>query len=183
MRSFVCGVIDTHVTFLGEIFYSRSKKLHEIQVLFMPCTTTKNSYQLLYMKCDHSLPCLHWSQPSLFTLITAFSVYTDHSLPCLHWHIWCMGIFPCFSVIFTKGNNSGTSCCFPGSWELSKRLSTHQGKNLLLEEQILSFKSWLPFRREAKMKMARVASPKVYPFTTISPRKPYAGWSESLLSV
>ena len=43
-----------------------------------------------------------------------------------------------------------TSCCFPG-------------KNLLLEEQILSFKSKSPFGRTTKMKMAELLSLNVLP--------------------
>ena len=44
-----------------------------------------------------------------------------------------------------------------------KNGSALKKKNLLLEEQILSFKSWLPLRREAKVKNGRVASPESEP--------------------
>ena len=57
------------------------------------------------------------------------------------------------SVIFTKGDY------FCNFWLLWKgksfqKGSTLNGKNLLLEEQIFSFKSRTPLRREAVMKKA-----------------------------
>ena len=65
---------------------------------------------------------------------------------------------PCFSAIFTKGNNfSG----FPFvSLEMIpfKLGSTLKGKNLLLEDQMLSRNLW---RREAEMQMIELPSLKV----------------------
>ena len=43
------------------------------------------------------------------------------------------------------------SICFPASH------STHDGKHLLLQEQILDFKSWSLLKRETNMKMTVVA--------------------------
>ena len=40
--------------------------------------------------------------------------------------------------------------CFHGGWRATKRGSTLKGKNLLLEEQILSFMSWPPFEKLGK---------------------------------
>ena len=42
--------------------------------------------------------------------------------------------------------------------------STLKGKNLLLEEQILSFKSWPLLRREVNLKKGELLSLKVYKF-------------------
>ena len=54
-----------------------------------------------------------------------------------------MGTAPCFSTTFIKGNNF---CDFlfaslPGGQKLPTCGSTLKGKNLLLEEQILSIKN------------------------------------------
>ena len=45
-----------------------------------------------------------------------------------------------------------TSCLLHKVMRTFQRESTHKGKNLLLEEQILYFKTGLPLRKEAIMK-------------------------------
>ena len=45
--------------------------------------------------------------------------------------------------------------------------STLTGKNLLLGQQIISFKSWPQFKRQAKIKNGRVASPESIPIPSI----------------
>ena len=50
-----------------------------------------------------------------------------------------------------------TSCLLPWTKKLFPVGSTFKGKNLLLAEPILSFKSWTPLRREIKH-YVRVAS-------------------------
>ena len=53
-----------------------------------------------------------------------------------------MGTVQCVSAIFTKGDYYHRFLvCFLGKGSLFKVGSTLKGKNLLLEEQILSFKS------------------------------------------
>ena len=52
--------------------------------------------------------------------------------------------------------------CFAGWRSPSKKGSTLEGKNLLQEEQILSFKSWPSFRREVNENKG-VASPESLP--------------------
>ena len=61
---------------------------------------------------------------------------------------------PCFfSAIYYNGELASVAfCCFPGGCHPSKSESTLKGKNLLMEEQILSFKSGPPIRRHAKKK-------------------------------
>ena len=74
---------------------------------------------------------------------------------------------------FTKGNNfhdflfaSLADIAFP-KWKMGFTL---KGKNLLLLEQILSFKSKPLLRREPKLKMTELLPLKVYPCTIIKGR-------------
>ena len=63
-----------------------------------------------------------------------------------------MRTLPCLSAIFMKGDNfSDFLFALLAEEALPKKGSTLEGKNLLLKEQILSFKSLPSFRREAKM--------------------------------
>ena len=55
-----------------------------------------------------------------------------------------------FSRHFTKGD----TVCFLGGQNDSEKWSTLEGKNLLLKEQILSFKSRPPVDKKAKMKVS-----------------------------
>ena len=64
-------------------------------------------------------------------------------------YLRCMGTPLCLWAMFTKGDNF-CDFLFACSFKIG---STLNGKNLLLGEQILSFKSRPPFRWEAKMKM------------------------------
>ena len=52
--------------------------------------------------------------------------------------------------------------CFPEQCRPFKIGSTLKGKNLLLGEQILFFKSWPLMRREAKVKIKEMLPLKVY---------------------
>ena len=72
-----------------------------------------------------------------------------------------------FEHHFTKGSNFVTSCLLPWRRNPSKLGFTLKGKNLLLEEQILSFKSESQLRREGKMKLAELLFLNVKPFTLI----------------
>ena len=58
-----------------------------------------------------------------------------------------------------------TSCLTPWREKPFQKGSTLEGKNLLLEEQILSYKSSAPWRREAKVKLAELLPLKMYSFT------------------
>ena len=58
-----------------------------------------------------------------------------------------------------------TPVCFAAQHSPSKMGLTLKGKNLLHKEQISSFKSRPPFRREANLKMAEVFPLKASPFT------------------
>ena len=69
-----------------------------------------------------------------------------------------------FSTIFTKGNNFCDCLHSWTTWPFQNG-STLKGKNLLLEEQILFYKSIPIWRREAKMKMAELLPLKVNPVT------------------
>ena len=55
--------------------------------------------------------------------------------------------------------------CFPGQCSPFKIGSTLKGKNLLLEEQILFYKSWPLMKWEAKMKIKELLPLKVFPYT------------------
>ena len=80
----------------------------------------------------------------------------------------CMSTTPWFSIIFTKGNNfCDFLFAFIDNAALSKYLigSTLKGKNLLLWEQILFFKSWPLMRWEAEKNIKELLLLKVYPFT------------------
>ena len=76
-------------------------------------------------------------------------------------------VFGHTTMFFKKSKRRIFLClpvCFPGKQESSERRSTLKGRNLLLWEQILSFKSWTLLRK-ATRKMTRVASPESVPFT------------------
>ena len=69
----------------------------------------------------------------------------------------------CFSIIFYKGKQLPWShVCISGRQSLAKCGSTLKGKNLLLWEQILSYKSWSIHKREANMKIVELLPLKVY---------------------
>ena len=68
----------------------------------------------------------------------------------------------CFITIFTKGNDF-CDILFHRPQSHFKMGSTMKGKNLLLWEQILSFKSLSLLRRELKTKMVELLPLKVYP--------------------
>ena len=73
--------------------------------------------------------------------------------------VQCIRTPPPFSVFLSREITVGASCLRPGTNEVFQSGSTPTGKNLLLEEQILFFKSRLLMRWDANMKMERVASP------------------------
>ena len=58
-----------------------------------------------------------------------------------------------------------TPVCFAAQHSPSKMGVTLKGKNSLHKEQISSFKSRSPFRREANLKMTEVFALKAYPLT------------------
>ena len=58
--------------------------------------------------------------------------------------------------------------CYSGQCSPFKKGSTLKGKNLLLMEQSLFYKSWFLMRWEAKMKIKELLSLKVYPFPIMS---------------
>ena len=58
-----------------------------------------------------------------------------------------------------------TSLCFPGEQNPSKHGSTLKEKNLLLEEQILFFKSSPLLEREARLKLGELLPLKVFLLT------------------
>ena len=69
-----------------------------------------------------------------------------------------MGTPPCILTIFLKGDNF---CDFLFAFLVMKpshKGSSLKGKNLLLVEQIRSFKSWPQKLKEAKMKMVELLS-------------------------
>ena len=69
-----------------------------------------------------------------------------------------------FFLIYAKGNNFWDFMVASLDEALLKRGSTLKGKNLLLEEQILSFKSWPHWEgKEAKNENGRVVSPEIVP--------------------
>ena len=53
----------------------------------------------------------------------------------------CKDTFIYFPPFFTKGNNFASFCCFHGQQNLSKIGLALKGKNLLLLEEIISFKN------------------------------------------
>ena len=71
-----------------------------------------------------------------------------------------MGTTPCgfFFAISTKGNNFMTSCLLSRTMKPFQNGVYLKGKNLLLGEQILSFKSD-PIEKRDKDENGRVASP------------------------
>ena len=77
-----------------------------------------------------------------------------------------MGFIFLTCCYFYKGKQlSAASCLLAWMIKHSKIQSTLKGKNLLLEEQILSFKSWLSLRRVTYEKLAQLLPLSVYPVT------------------
>ena len=118
------------------------------------------------MVCMCSCSCI----PTIVKIFEGQKVWTQLQGSSLgHWTIASLSVFCPFKVygyisifftIFTMGNYSLPLVYFPVGWISLKMGSAHEGKNLwgealegknlLHEEQILSFKSWPLFRREAK---------------------------------
>ena len=72
------------------------------------------------------------------------------------------------STIFTKGDNICDFLFASLGNEPFQKQFTLKGRNLLLQEQILSFTSWTSMRREEKIKMAELPPWKVCLFPLMS---------------
>ena len=83
-------------------------------------------------------------------------------------HVKCTGPISCSSAIFTKGSSSITSFVLPWTTKTFQEGSTLKGKNLLLREQILFFKSLPHFGRDARKKTVPCIPKNLYPFTFMS---------------
>ena len=77
----------------------------------------------------------------------------------------CVSASPCF-MSFLKRELIFVTSCLPVETIYSfKDGSDLESKNLLKEEHILSFRSWLSFGRDAIMEMEKSLPLKVYPYT------------------